>query len=150
MIGGGLAGLTSGLTSLISVSGPEKEKTKQEAVFMDFETEISTDPFFKKFQGLKKILKKYTNKTFTVKEQLSDSLSGCDIDVQIKIEICKTFSFLMDLKQEFLIDNVIDFFNLVYAKQQQAIAAEKAAGNAVSATGKAGNNKVVVVEGFFD
>jgi len=68
-IGAGLAGLTSGLTSLISVSGPaEKEKTKTEAVIMDFETEVSTDPFFKKFQGLKKILKKYTNKTFTVKE----------------------------------------------------------------------------------
>jgi hypothetical protein len=58
------------------------------------ETDIVTDPIFKKVQGLKKVLSKYTNKTFLIKEENSEFL----IENSIKIKICEFLSYLLDMR----------------------------------------------------
>jgi hypothetical protein len=47
----------------------------------DLNNEVIEDPFFKKAQGLKKILRKYTNKTFTLKEE------NLEINYEVEIKI---------------------------------------------------------------
>lgn len=58
------------------------------------ETELVTDPLFKKLKNLKKILMKFGNKTFTLREDTNDE----NYDIQIKIQICNVFSYLMDMR----------------------------------------------------
>ena len=56
--------------------------------------EIINDPLFKKVKGLKKILDKCSNKTYTMKED--EQRFSCEID--IKIEICNIFIYLIDMR----------------------------------------------------
>lgn len=72
----------------------------------DLETDIITDPIFKKVQGLKKILFKYTNKTFSIREKNK----RMKIEEAIKIKICHFFSYILDMRQDFFIDNTISYF----------------------------------------
>jgi len=60
----------------------------------DLGTDIARDPIFKKVQGLKKILFKYANKTFS----LRDNSKHRDIEQAIKIKICEFFSYLLDMR----------------------------------------------------
>ncbi len=67
----GISSLASGMGALFGAATDKvsKEKTKSAAVnLFDIESEIVIDPFFKKAQGLKKILIKYSNKTFSMNE----------------------------------------------------------------------------------
>jgi hypothetical protein len=67
---------------------------------------VISDPLFKKVKGLKKILQKSINKTFTIKEEIKD----VNFEVLIKIEICKIFSYMLDIRQDYYIDNAMGFF----------------------------------------
>ncbi|KAL4447069.1 hypothetical protein ABPG74_013921 [Tetrahymena malaccensis] len=92
-----------------------KEKQKLYNNNLDFESDIIKDPIFKKFQGLKKILFQYTNKTFSVREKNEH----IDIEEQIKIKICEFFSFLLDMRQDFFIDNIISYFQQKFCEYKK-------------------------------
>jgi len=50
----------------------KKESKKKSALQNDVGTEAMADPLFKKVQGLKKVLFKYTNKTYLSKQELKE------------------------------------------------------------------------------
>lgn len=85
-----------------------KNKSKTVLGVRDFNAEIETDPIFLKIQCLKKILFKFSNKTFTYKNEKEDEKS---YEVLIKIKICEVFTYLMDLRHDFFIDNLMAYFN---------------------------------------
>lgn len=64
----------------------------QSANTMD--ADVISDPLFKKIKGLKKILTKCSNKTYTFREDSREM----DYERTIKIEICEIFSYLLDIR----------------------------------------------------
>lgn len=62
---------------------------------------------FKKNFALKKVLSKFDNKTYSARVVTDDT----PISVQIKIQIAQIFLYLLDLRDDFLLTNVISFFN---------------------------------------
>lgn len=86
-----------------------KKESKKQGVSLEMEGETIKDPIFKKVQALKKILSRFSNKTYTIKEE-DEERSGKDFEISIKIEICRVLSYVMDLREDFLIDNTVAFF----------------------------------------
>lgn len=80
----------------------EIPKVKQKIKSQD--TEVVNDPLFKKMKSLRKVIQKYINKTFTLRENKED-----DYETLIKIQICSIFSYLMDLSQDYWIDNALTY-----------------------------------------
>lgn len=70
------------------------------------ESEAITDPLFKKAQALKKVVMQYSNKTYVSRNELTEN----KYIFSIKVEICRIFNFILDLKQDFLIENVMAYF----------------------------------------
>ncbi len=104
-----MGNLKGGINSLFS-GGKEQEETKKSSVSknlstLDFETDVTTEPFFKKAKALKKIILKHTNKTFTFLEEWNMN----KYEIEIKKEICKIFSYILDIRQDFLIDNIVEY-----------------------------------------
>lgn len=75
------------------------------------------DPLFKKIQALKKFFLKYDFKTYFVRDTDMNSLKS-----RIKQEICQLFNFFLDIKHDYLIDNMVGFFQKEYInlKPQEA------------------------------
>lgn len=92
-------------TTFSSVFTEKKEeipKIKQKVKSQ--EAEVVNDPLFKKMKSLRKVIQKYINKTFTLRENKED-----DYETLIKIQICSIFSYLMDLSQDYWIDNALTY-----------------------------------------
>lgn len=53
---------------------------------------------------------KCSNKTYTVKEESIVT----NFEVSIKIEICDIFIYLLGMRQDFMIDNAIDYFKQIF------------------------------------
>lgn len=53
----------------------------------------------KMYNSLFKLLEKYTNKTYTFKNEECNVQKN--IEVKIKLEICKIFEYLMDWREEY-------------------------------------------------
>lgn len=82
---------------ILTKTDDKKEKNNSQRILannFDLETDIVRDPIFKKVQGLKKILFKYANKTFSLRE----STKKRDIEQAIKIKICDFFFYLLDMR----------------------------------------------------
>ncbi|EGR33561.1 MIR domain protein [Ichthyophthirius multifiliis] len=91
-----------------------QQKQKKQAKIMtnlDSQNELVQEPIFKKVQGLKKILMKYTNKTFSIREENKEF----ECENLIKISICNFLSHLLDIRQDFFIDNAICYFQQKFA-----------------------------------
>ena len=73
------------------------------------EGEVLIDPMFKKINALQKILQKANNKTYSYKESFESNY-----EVAIKIEICKVFQYLLDVRQEFFVQNSMGFFKSIF------------------------------------
>lgn len=73
------------------------------------EGEVLIDPMFKKINALQKILQKANNKTYSYKESVESNY-----EVAIKIEICKVFQYLLDVRQEFFVQNSMGFFKSIF------------------------------------
>lgn len=107
----GINQLTTGVKSFFTVSEQSHERNKVKGAGLyqqDFEAQVTNQPFFQKSQGLKKILAKYTNKTYTLK----DDSEFVNYEMEIKKQICSLFSFLLDVKQDYYIDSILQYFNL--------------------------------------
>ncbi|KAL4511687.1 hypothetical protein ABPG72_012532 [Tetrahymena utriculariae] len=89
--------------------GKKNEQKKKNVALDDISADIVTDPLFKKIQGLKKVLNKYTNKTYLSKEELKKDQEE-DYETGIKIQICQIFQELLNIQQDFYLDNTISFF----------------------------------------
>ena len=87
----------------------EKKETSKKFVNLRLETELIKNPIFKKLQSLKYILMRFSNKTFTLKDE-----DEGNIEVLIRIEICKIFNFLLDLREDYFINNAVDYFKKVF------------------------------------
>ncbi|EGR30657.1 MIR domain protein [Ichthyophthirius multifiliis] len=73
---------------------------------VDIQSNITTEPIFKKVLGLRKFLQKYSNKTYDKKEENQDF----ECENLIKIQICELFIYILDVRQDFFIDNIIKYF----------------------------------------
>ncbi|CAD8133483.1 unnamed protein product [Paramecium octaurelia] len=96
------------------LDGAEKQKKERKIIHQDIEMEIINDPLFRKVKQLKKILDKCSNKTFSIKQE--DQFT--QYEVQIKMEICEIFILMLGMRQDFLIDNAIDFFKQQFVPYQ--------------------------------
>ena len=83
-------------------------KLSNKADFLDEnDLEIIKDQIFKKPESLKQILNKFSSKTYTIKEEeeIDDNY-----EVDIKAGICDTFEYIMNMREDFIIDNIVTFF----------------------------------------
>ena len=92
--------------SLFKLNQKNQNKALKLNVNFEMESELIKDSLFKKIQSLKKILMKFSNKTYTVKNEEAEG----NYEVAIKIEICEVFSYLMDTREDHHIDNMISYF----------------------------------------
>ena len=82
-------------TNIFNTEVEVEKKEKRIVQAIPYDSEIIQDPLFKKIKALKKILSKCNNKTFTIKEDLTDDH---DYEKEIKIEICHIFFHLLDIR----------------------------------------------------
>ena len=96
-----------------SVSNNEKTKeVRKNYVNIKLESESIINPIFKKIQSLKKILTKFSNKTYQMKEETN-------VEVLIKRQICEIFNYYLDLREDFFLTNVISYFQTCYIKKNK-------------------------------
>ena len=77
-------------------------------------SDLITNPIFKKIQSLKKILNRFNSKTSKIKKEDDESL-----EVLIKLEICKILDFFIKKKEDYHIDNFISFFHINYIEKMK-------------------------------
>ena len=61
---------------------------------------------FKKINSLKKILQRFNKKTFTINKSEKEG----DYEIPIKIEICKIFHRILDMRENYLVDNFREYY----------------------------------------
>jgi len=68
------------------------------------------EPLFRKILSLKKILKSYDKKTYSLQKQ------GKEISLinRIKLEICIIFERILDTKEDYLINNFITYIRVKF------------------------------------
>lgn len=79
-------------------------KKREEKQIARQSMETVRDPLLRKLQSVKRVLNKFHNKTYNIQTQPTE------YEIEIKIEICKIFQYLLDMRLDFLIDNTISFF----------------------------------------
>jgi len=80
------------------------KKVKKIATLFEGDADINKEEAFKKSESLKKILSKFSNKTFTIK------MDEDQYEVPIKIKVCELFEYIFDLKEDFVIFNIVEYF----------------------------------------
>ena len=64
----------------------------------EFESDIiNIEPFLKKAQVLKKILLKFSNKTYTMNDKNNYQDFNDNFEIDVKIEICHLFNYILDI-----------------------------------------------------
>jgi len=63
------------------------------------------EPLFRKILSLKKILKSYDKKTYSLQKQGKEN----SLINRIKLEICTIFERILDTKEDYLINNFITY-----------------------------------------
>lgn len=79
-------------------------KKREEKQIARQSMETVRDPLLRKLQSVKRVLNKFHNKTYNIQTHPTE------YEIEIKIEICKIFQYLLDMRLDFLIDNTISFF----------------------------------------
>ena len=98
--------------------GEKKERTKAITLNSEIENEGIKDQIFKKPESLKKILLKFSNKTFTIKEDDNEN----NIETQTKKITCEILDYIMDIRKDFLLENTIQYFkSTILVKDQTSI-----------------------------
>ena len=107
----GMSDLTKGFQDIFNQElNPKTKKTKRGTTSEESEAEIIKNYIFKKPEALKKVLNKYSNKTYTIKKEESAD----EHEVGIKIGICEVFDYIFDMREDFVIDNIICYFKETY------------------------------------
>jgi len=91
------------------LSGKKEKESKSKVKFAtaEKETNRNLDPLFEKINCLKRILANFSNKTYTYKQEDENNKN---YDVAIKIKVCELFNFLMDMLEDYHIDNLMEYF----------------------------------------
>ena len=114
--------VTSGLKSvgtmsdLISGKADDEKKKKPKKFSTEQEGLIVSDPQFQKVSALKKILGKFSNKTFT----MSASDGSVNYEIPIKIEVCKMFQRILDMREDYLLTNTIGYFKTTFIAKEMS------------------------------
>jgi len=98
---------------IFSEDEADKKKSRKIGVSIESEAEIIKDQIFKKPESLKKILNKFSSKTFTIKEEDSEE----NFEVDIKISICNVFDYIFAMREDFFIENVVECFKSVFLEK---------------------------------
>ena len=108
MVGDVKDGIFSVFKDIINVGSSQlKDKRhKKKGITIEIEPDLIKDQLFKKPEALKKILNKFSNKTFIIKQENDET----NYEVSVKIEICDIFEYILNMREDFLIDNAIEFF----------------------------------------
>ena len=96
----------------IFIKSNEKKSNPENISQEILDKEISNNPIFKKINNIQTFLQKFSNKTYKLKNEDDNNF-----EIAIKIEICKVFDYLMDLREEFFIDNLVEFFKESYGSK---------------------------------
>jgi len=92
----------------------EKEnKGKVKFAIAEKETIRHQDPLFERINCLKRILANFSNKTYTNKQDDGNK----NYEVAIKIKICEVFNYVMDMREDFQIDNLMEYFREVFIEK---------------------------------
>ena len=91
--------------------GSSKSEKKKEILINILESMkySSVENFFKRAISYKKFFNQFSNKTFTMKENVDISY-----EIQIKSLICDIFSYVFSLREDFLLDNFFQYFHHLY------------------------------------
>ncbi|EGR29160.1 MIR domain protein, partial [Ichthyophthirius multifiliis] len=92
-------------SSLDQVNNNENENIERGG----YQSLVIQDSILYKIQNLNKVLQRYVNKTYSFKEENE----YFEQENQIKIKICDFFIYLLDLRQDFFIENLICLFRNV-------------------------------------
>ncbi|CAK68868.1 unnamed protein product (macronuclear) [Paramecium tetraurelia] len=107
----------SGISQVFEKESKEKDEQQQSnnnfRQVKQQDTEVVNDSLFKKMKNVRKVLQRYNNKTFTLRENKEE-----DYQVLIKIQICQIFSYLMDVSQDYWIDNALEFYKSLQQNKQ--------------------------------
>lgn len=91
------------------LSGKKEKENRSKVKFATAEKETNRDqdPIFEKINCSKRILANFTNKTYTYKQEDENNKN---YEVAIKIKICEVFNYILDLREDYHIDNLMDYF----------------------------------------
>lgn len=106
----GFTGIGKSFVSIINDEDPSKKKSKSSALNAERESELIKDQIFKKSETLKKVLNKFSNKTFIIKEEEGEGF----YEVDIKISICQTYELIFDMREEFILENFVEYFRTIF------------------------------------
>jgi len=112
----GFTGLGKSLLSFKDIfieEDNDKKKRKKFGVSVESEAEVIKDQIFKKPESLKKILNKFSTKTYIIKNEES----GENYEVDIKITICDAFDYIFDMREDFIIENVVEHFKTAFIEK---------------------------------
>lgn len=79
------------------------------------ELESIDDPLFSKLHSFKKILSKFNNKTFTYQNIEKE------LKIQVKLEICKFFDYLLSYHEDLIIDDCMSYFTEFFIPKYKGI-----------------------------
>ncbi|CAD8201229.1 unnamed protein product [Paramecium pentaurelia] len=92
------------LAKIIQIQSLKFFRKREKKIINKNSIETIRDPLLRKLQNVKRVLNRFYNKTFSAQTNTSD------YEIEIKIEICKIFQYLLDMRLDFMIDNAIAFF----------------------------------------
>jgi len=109
----GMHDISKGFRAFKNIVKTEVNKGKKKAPKMyqpttvpeEIDLEVIKDQIFKKSDSLKRVLNRFSTKTYTIKEE--DDQNN---EVGIKIGICEVFEYIFDMREDFVIDNIVHFF----------------------------------------
>ena len=95
-------------------SGKKEKESKGKVKFAIAEKETrNQDPLFERINCLKRILASFSNKTYTNKQD--DEVKN--YEVSIKIKICEVFNYLLDMREDYQIDNLMEYFRETFIEK---------------------------------
>lgn len=120
---GGMTDIGKTLGNLLNLGdGKNEKKTRTKATLnLEVDNEGLKDQIFKKPESLKKILLKFSNKTFTIKDDGNEDSK----ETQTKKLICEIFDYILDLRRDFLLENIIQYFKGTILSKQQVASPEE-------------------------
>ncbi|EAR95948.2 MIR domain protein (macronuclear) [Tetrahymena thermophila SB210] len=120
-IGGEGLKLFTDLTKVLPIKINEEEEEEEDGGVKgsSFEKENQSQlNFLNTYQSLQKLLTKFTDKTYQMKNM--EIKINKDLETLIKIEICEIFEYLMDWREDFYIQNAMNYFTDVFYENNKA------------------------------
>ena len=106
--------LGKNLEGMLSGKKGKENKGKVKFAIAEKETHRNQDPLFEKINCLKRILANFSNKTYTYKQE-DENIKN--YEVSIKTKICELFNYLIDMREDYYIDNLMEYFRYQFIEK---------------------------------